>query len=229
MKDPLFETDILSLFSHEIKTPLNSFQLGLSLLEKDFEKNKDIIPLLKSEIHFLSQFIQNILDLRFIQNKKEGLFCFSWVSFSSLLEQAHSSLKLQADAKAISFEQETSKEIEIFTDPLWMSCVLKNLLSNAIQYSFKKSNIQIQYHKDQADSFVFSIKNHSSIKVDTHKIFDLFWTKNSNPKEKGTGIGLNLAQSIIKAHKGEIKAKKQGEKLVFSFSLPKARLIKKVA
>ena len=221
MKFDLLKKEPLSFFSHEMKTSLSSFHLGLSLLEKDFEKNKDVIPLLKSELEFLNQFICNILDLRWIENKKE-LLSFEWISFNPLLEEACSGLKIMANNKGISLDLKKQQEIELFADPLWMACVLKNLLSNAIHFSFDKKPIQIktQYNKDSSEFFC-SIKNHSPFKIEEKKVFDLFYTKDL--KNKGTGLGLSLVQSVINSHKGQVQAENKGEEVVFSFSLPKAR------
>ena len=229
MKIDLLNTDPLSLFSHEIKTPLSSFQIGLSLLEKDFEKNKDIIPLLKEEIDFLNEFIQNILDLRWIENKKE-LLSFEWVSFDSILKKAYSGLKIMAESKAVSLELKKTEELEVFVDPLWMGCVLKNLISNAIRFSFENKPIQIKSEYNQSSSQFFCfITNFSPLKLETEKLFNLFYTKSLDSKKKGTGLGLSLVQSIINAHKGQIQAENKGEKVIFSFFIPKARLIQKAA
>lgn len=229
MKSNLLKLDPLSLFSHELKTPLSSFQLGLSLLEKDFEKNKDILPLLKAELTFLNEFIYNILDLRWIE-KKEKPLTFKWVSFDSLLESAYSGLKIIAEKKGISLKFKKPEEIEVFADPLWISCVLKNLLSNAVYFSFEKESIEveIQYHKSSSQ-FSCSIQNRSPLKIEEEKLFDLFYTKSLDSKKKGTGLGLNLVQSIIKAHKGSIQVQNKGQEVLFLFVLPKARLIEKAA
>ena len=231
MKTDLSKMDFLSLFSHEIKTPLSAFQLGLSLLEKDFEKNKDIIPLLKSELIFLNQFISNILDLRWIEKKKEN-FSFEWVSFHSLLESAYTGLKIMAKNKGLSLNIKNKEMIDVFVDPLWMNCVLKNLLSNAIRFSPKNKPIELETHYDYRSSqFVCSIVNFSPLKLETEKLFDLFYTRSQDSEDKGTGLGLNLVQSIIKAHGGKIQAKNQGKQVVFSFFLPKSKApsIKKIA
>lgn len=227
MKSPLLKMDPLSLFSHEIKTPLSSFQLGLSLLEKDFEKNKDILPLLRMELEFVNQLIHNMLDLRRIENKKSAL-SLKWTSFDSMLEKAGSGLKITAGRRGISLEIKKAPKIEVFADPFWLGSVLKNLLSNAVRFSMDNKNILIESRYDSGSSqFSCSIKNFSSVKIEKEKVFDLFYTKGGF--SKGTGLGLSLAQAVIEAHKGFMEVKNQGEEVVFSFFLPKARLIQKAA
>jgi len=222
MKSPLLKMDPLSLFSHEIKTPLSSFKLGLSLLEKDFEKNKDILPLLRAELEFVNQLIHNMLDLRRIENKKSVL-SLKWTSFNSILEKASSGLKITAGQRGISIKIKKDLKIEVFADPLWLGCILKNLLSNAVRFSVNDKNILVESQYDSRTSQCScSIKNFSSVKMEKETVFDLFYTKGGS--SKGTGLGVNLVQAIIKADKGSMEVKNQGEEVIFSFFLPKARL-----
>ena len=73
-----------------------------------------MIPLLRAELEYLSQFITDNLDLRVLQNKKE-LFDLSWQSFDCVLEKACSSLSLLAKKEAISFDlQRSNSGVELF-------------------------------------------------------------------------------------------------------------------
>ena len=228
MQLDVLEQDPLSFFSHEIKTPLSVFQLGLSLLEKDFEKNKNIIPLMKEELKFLNHLIQNVLDLRIIQNKKE-LLSYQWHNFSLILEKLCSSFEISAKKRGISFDIQKTQPIEVFIDDIWIACVLKNLLSNAIRFSFDKKAIKIKLKWTEGEKLFCSISNEGPLKIESEKVFNLFYTKSLTPKTKGTGLGLSIVKSIIQAHKGEVGVNSSGKETSFFFLLPKARLIQKTA
>ena len=229
MKKNPFGLEPLSLFSHELKTPLSSLQLGLSLLEKDFEKNKNLIPLLKEELEYLSRFITDNLDLRVLQNKKEMLDR-QWQSFTPLVEKACSSLKLLAQKENIHFEiKKPDREIEVFMDSSWIFRVLYNLLSNALNFSLPDSSIVIEFGLSADPIFYCLVKNKAYKVVDSNKVFDLFYTKSFKQKVKGTGLGLSLVQAIVQAHEGEITARSKSKETVFCFSLPKSRQLKKSA
>ena len=229
MKKAKFKIDPISLFSHELKTPLSSLQLGLSLLEKDFSKNKDLIPLLKEELEYLSQFITDNLDLRVLQNKKD-LFNLKWQSFDLLVEKACSSLSLLAKKSAVSFDTQNSHlALELFIDESWIFRALHNLLSNALNFSQPNSSIVIKFGLNESKDFYCSVANKTDKPIDTKKVFSLFYTKNFKQSVKGTGLGLSLVQEIVKAHKGRIKAYSREKETVFYFTLPKVRALKQPA
>ena len=229
MKKINFGLDTFSLFSHELKTPLSSLQLGLSLLEKDFDKNKKLIPLLKKEVEYLSQFITDNLDLKILQNKKD-LIKQEWLFFEPLVKKACSFLDLLAQKENINFEiKKPDLELEVFMDGEWVFRVLYNLLSNALNFSLKASSIVIEFGLDTNHVFYCLVKNTSYKEIDSKKVFDLFYTKNFKQKIKGTGLGLNLAQSIVQAHGGDIKAYSKFEDVFFCFTLPKSRPLKQSA
>ena len=229
MKKNSFKLDAISLFSHELKTPLSSLQLGLSLLEKDFNKNKNLIPLLKEELEYLSQFITDNLDLRVLQNKKE-LLELKWQSFDLLLEKACSSLSLLAQKENINFEiKKPDLEVEVFIDSSWIFRVLYNLLSNALNFSVSNSSVIIESGLNKNHIFYCSVKNTAYQKIDTKKVFNLFYTKNFKQKLKGTGLGLSLVKAVVTAHGGQIKANSKGREIAFYLTLPKSRLFKKSA
>ena len=229
MKKNNFGLDPISLFSHELKTPLSSLQLALSLLEKDFEKNKNLIPLLKQEVEYLSQFITDNLDLRVLQNKKD-LMELKWHLFEPLVEKTCSSLKLLAQKENIEFKiKKPDLEFEIFMDSSWMFRVLYNLLSNALNFSVSESSIFIEFGLNADHVFYCLVKNTAYKPIDSKKVFDLFYTKDFKQKVKGTGLGLSLVEAIVQAHDGEIKAYSKSEDTFFCFTLPKNRPLKRSA
>ena len=234
MTDKKWKIDPISLFSHELKTPLSSLKMGLNLLEKDFEKHKDILYLMKDEVEKMIDFITDNLDLRFIQNKKD-LFQWEWISFEPILSQACSSLKLMAQEENISFQikEIEGENFELFVDSSWIARLLENLLSNAIQFSPKNSQIFIEYGLDEKKAFFCSIKDEGMGLSDNKKVFDLFYKSPWPSKKniKNTGLGLSIVKAIVKAHGGNIKAfsKSQTPGTTFYFTLPQARLLKQSA
>ena len=235
MKKTKWEIDPISLFSHELKTPLSSLKLALSLLEKNFEKNKDLLPLLQSEVDRMIDFIIDNLDLRFIQEQKD-LLQPEWKSFDSLLSQVCSSFHIIAQREKVRFEikRMADSDFELFMDSRWISSVLENLLSNAIQHSPKNSRIFIEYGLEKGSSFYCSIRDEGPGLPDSEKIFKKFYTKPSNIKKglKNTGLGLSITKAIITAHEGHISAvagSDSSKGSLFRFVLPNIRLLKKTA
>ena len=241
MKNKKWQIDPISLFSHELKTPLSSLKLGLSLLEKDFNKHKHLLYLMIEEVDKAIDFITDNLDLRFIQQKKD-LFQFAWKQWPPLLKTSCLALQQIAKKQNVTFNIKALKQqnFEILMDSSWMICVLKNILSNAVLFSPKNSTVVIEYSFDNKKGFVCLVKDSGPGISDAKQIFNSFYTltpssgtttKQRQKSVKNTGLGLSIAKAIVERHGGSISAfsipNKKGA--VFRFVLPQVRPIKQVA
>lgn len=233
MKNKKWKVDPISLFSHELKTPLSSLKLGMELLERDFEKHRDMLPLMKGELERLIDFITDNLDLRFIQEKKD-LFQWEWREFEPLISQLCDSLNWMAKRERVSLHiknRSGGPALEILTDVSWMSRLMENLLTNALHFAPENTGVFIEYGLNNEGGFFCSVKDEGPGLSDPEKVFDPFY-KSSYSKEnlKNTGLGLSIAKAIVEAHGGSISASSGGSKgAVFDFILPKARFSKKSA
>lgn len=107
-----------------------------------------------------------------------------------------------------------------------MKQVWSNLIDNAIKYSSKKEQPQIEIGCfDKDDTSVFYIKD-NGIGFDTadaEKLFEVFRRLGNAHEFEGTGIGLASVQRIIQLHGGKIWAESHlGAGATFYFSLPPA-------
>ena len=232
MKKNFFKLDPISLFSHELKTPLSSLKLALSLLEKDFKQYKSLLPLMKTEINQMIDFIIDNLDLRYIQNKK-NLFQYKWQKFEPIISKTCLSLKLIAQKENINFDVKNKgrENFEVLMDSSWISCLLKNLLSNALQAGPKNSSIFIEFGLNDKKNLVCSVRDEGGGLSKPKKVFDLFYKDSTNKKTqlKNTGLGLSIAKAIVKAHKGDIHAHSSKTGTSFYFELPQTRQLKQSA
>ena len=98
-----------------------------------------------------------------------------------------------------------------------------NLLSNAINYGYRNTQITINLYEDN-NNISFEIKNHSKY-IPEERLADIFekykTTDNTRFHKTSTGLGLYLAKQIIDAHNGKIYASSDiNETCTFGFSLP---------
>ncbi|MGM0641582.1 MAG: sensor histidine kinase [Thermotogota bacterium] len=97
--------------------------------------------------------------------------------------------------------------------------VFDNLVSNAIKYGEKEIKIEF---KNINDDLIISFINKGKIKEkDIESIFEPFYRidKSRNKKVSGHGLGLSIANEIIKKHNGLIKVKNDNRNIVFSIIL----------
>ena len=241
MKHIKLKLDPLSIFSHELKTPLSSLKLGLDIIKKHpgSKQNEDILNLMEEELNNLIEFINIQLDLRLIQ-KNQDLLRFQWSFWTHTLSKALSTCHLPAEQKNITFKINNHPKIpkqqdfKIFMDPQWITQVLINLLSNALKFSPANATVFIDYKLLPDNIFQCSITDEGEkiLEKDSFKLFEAHYTGAQREGIKGTGLGLALVKAIVEEHGGSVQAfpsKEANKGNVFSFCIPKVRTFKKPA
>jgi len=149
------------------------------------------------------------------------------VSFS-LAEEVGNTVNLLssiAEEKKIRLVKKVDKHDIVFADRDMVSTVLRNLISNAIKFSYPKSDIRI-YSTTKNKHIEVAVAD-NGVGMDTDEINRIFrigyrHTKPGTNNEKGTGVGLTLCAELIKTNKGKIRIVSEPEKgSEFIFSLPK--------
>jgi DNA-binding response OmpR family regulator len=115
----------------------------------------------------------------------------------------------------------------IYYDRVKLEGVFYNLISNAFRYTPKGGKIAIQVRK-QGNNLIIEVEDSGVGIADKYldKIFDRFFEIpiHNQPQEnynKGTGIGLSIAQNIVKLHKGTIEVEsKSTQGVIFKVALP---------
>ena len=115
-------------------------------------------------------------------------------------------------------------EISLQIDPDHLDILLRNMISNAVKYSFKNSQIVLKVKREN-DYKIITIKD-SGIGMTSTQISNLFNT-NANKStygtngEKGTGIGLLLCNEFVELNGGKIEVlSSQNVGTTFNIFLP---------
>jgi signal transduction histidine kinase len=218
--------ELLSIVSHELKTPITSIKAYAGILEKRLGKRKDI-----KNIYFLNHIneqadritllVNRILDINRLES---GSFLIQpdLFNFDTLLTKLVIDFQHMTDTHQI---ETTGDEVgEIVGDAERIREVLINLMTNAIKYSPGESSILI--HKNLEEKYLtVSIKDFGTgIPRSKHKqIFqrDFQIHKGGDVGKISSGLGLYIASEIVRLHKGKIWVESwKGKGSLFSFTLP---------
>jgi len=224
IKDKFF-----SIIAHDLKNPFSTI-LGFAELLKDklhiysHERAIKIIEMVHITAINAYDLLQNLLVWARSQTGRmnfepEKIKLFDLIN-STIEETRGSALAKNIDITVQGFENAV-----IMGDLNMLKTVLRNLITNAIKFTYRDGNISIVV-SDENDKYIVSV-NDSGIGIPEGVLKKLFrldshYTSKGTDNEKGTGLGLLLAKEFVDRHQGKIWAEsKQQKGSSFKFSLPK--------
>lgn len=212
MAEELSETetiknDFISTVSHELRTPLTAIKgWGETIREvgsEDSEIMQKGLDIIIDEAGRLSDIVNDLLDFSRIEN---GRFTLKKAKMNiiSELEQSMLMFKERAQREGKEFIYNVPEEIIIILgDANRIRQVLINVLDNAFKYTKREEMIAISAQRKK-DQIIIRIADtgRGIPKEALPKIKEKFYK--ANVVEKGSGIGLAVAEEIISLHGGEI-------------------------
>ncbi|MDF2678630.1 MAG: histidine kinase [Bacillota bacterium] len=225
--------DLFINMSHEFKTPLNIICGATQLMEisltNDLIENKNdkiifSINSIKQSCFRLKKTVNNILDLNKIESNNFKLN----FSRNDIVEEIEnivdaSSYFIKTAKLNINFNFDLKEKI-ISYDKDQIQRVLLNLISNAIKYSKKGGEININL-LDKGNAIEIEVAD-DGIGM-SEQFLNIVFNKYSQEDKsfsriaEGSGLGLFLVKSIIELHGGNISVKSiLGQGSSFKFSIP---------
>jgi PAS domain S-box-containing protein len=220
------KSQFLANMSHEIRTPLTAILGFAEALRNEDSRSPDeqycLDAILNNGNHLL-EVINDILDLSKIDAGALTIDASS-CELVALVEEVRTMFSPRIAEKALSFTVAYEWPLPKFitTDPLRLKQVLINLLSNAIKFT-DNGWIEIRVRFDSATKHLFFNVSDSGIGMTAdqmQKLFRPFSQANEsiNRKYGGTGLGLTISQTLVRALGGEIEASSDpGEGSQFTF------------
>ena len=225
------KSEFLSIASHQLRTPISALKGYLSMiLEGDFGetpiKIKKILFKLLDSSSRLSRTINIFLNVSRIESGRFSLDKKP-TKIEELIISVIKELENESKKKGIVLKYKKickKKVILSLIDKDKIREVILNLIDNAIKYT-NKGHVHISLDCDKENlKFVVKDTGLGINKVDLSMLFKKFvrGTGASNVYTSGSGLGLFIAQKVIKEHDGDIWAESNGKNKgsIFSFSLP---------
>ena len=217
-----------SIIAHDLRNPFHSI-IGLSDLllnvddPVDPENRSKIIVSMNKTANYGFSLLENLLEWSKSQTgimipNPEALY------MDKILLNLISDFKVLFESKQINIKFESENPPPVFADKNMIITVVRNLLHNAIKFSYDNSTITIQTEQKN-DHLVTSIRDEGMgiTAEDLSKLFviESQVIKAGTHKEKGSGLGLILCKEFIEKNGGTITVEGQKNKgCTFSFSLP---------
>ncbi len=206
-----------SLLAHDLRSPIGNFLQISELLKLNYEE------LSKDQIHDFFDNLYSLADRTF--KLLENLLMWSRSQLGKL-EIETSAIELykvvegvaylceaNLKSKSIQFNNELPHDLIVMADLNIIQTLFRNLISNAIKFSYPGGNITISSKKEidklnKSEYYIISVKD-TGVGIPEDKLEKIFemdknYTTLGTENEKGTGLGLFLCKELIE---------KNGEKI----------------
>ena len=221
--------NVMANFVHDIRTPANTLQGFLELLEAQIsdKRLKEYIVNAKQSAGFINELTTSMLDKISLhheeqKNKKEEIDSVQF--FASIAEMFISNMYAKKIAFNIYIDPLLPKVIE--SDALKLKRVLMNLLGNAYKFTPAGKSIEfiVRYNeKEKNIAFYVRDKGIGIPKEKQSEIFEAFKQAEDTTALNygGTGLGLSICSKYVQDLGGELKLESEVDKgTIFYFTLP---------
>lgn len=224
----------ISILAHDLRNPIGGIRTVLETIKYSIISDNDINKELVKFIDIAYDASKNTFELlenllQWARLQREGITYQPEIKdLYDVIENTIQFVKPNADNKQIKIINEAQRGALAYFDEFIIQTVLRNLLNNAIKYSYENSEIKVslEEYTDDNNYWVVSVQD-SGVGIEEEvqkslfqieRIKSTFGTKG----EKGSGLGLILCKEYIEKANGKLFFKsKVGEGTTFSFTVPK--------
>ena len=208
--------------SHDLKTPITIIRANADLIENEV-KNKKCIKYIQQETEKLNHLVNEMLTLTRIDNtiSKENFKSFN---FGDSLFDVVLPFESIAYEKGIRFNINIDEVTDYFGDESNIQKLAEILIDNAMSYTAKGGIVDVDAYEN-SKAVTLSVTNTGEPISDEKKveIFDRFYRASKSRESTGNhyGLGLSIANTIVKKHNGKISIESKNGKNTFTVILPK--------
>jgi len=198
---------LVSMASHEFRTPLSAIKLSGSLISDDNENVRKHTYKIKNAVNNLTSILNDFLSLEKLETGKVevNIESFDLVSFA---EEIIEEMQLVTKQEQFIVYQHSGVERSANLDAnLLRNCII-NLISNAIKYSGENSFIEFDTEINEQEYVVTVKDNGIGIpEKDQKHLFEAFFRAHNTGNIQGTGLGLNIVARYTGLMQGSIDFK----------------------
>ena len=199
----------ISDMSHQMKTPLAGILMYADLLLEgpaEPDELEEFLCRIKNSTEKLQWMMDNLIKMSRLEIDAIQLSPVH-APIEKTLSDAIESVEGERKKKDILFEVGNLPQLMLSHDPKWTREAVANILENAIKYSFPGGKVFIEIEKFALHSRIL-VKNKGAIleKNELPFIFKRFYRGRHVKNQEGAGLGLYLAQLILKKQGGYLMA-----------------------
>jgi signal transduction histidine kinase len=221
------------IIAHDLKNPFTGILGASELMSEntgriDLPKTQKLAAVIHDSATRGFALLQNLLEWSRSQTGQIS-FVPSNLKLNALFEECLGDVLIAANRKKLKISIHNQEDLVLYADKNMICTILRNLVHNAIKYSWENSTIIISARAMDSEA-VIMVKD-EGIGITTENLDKLFridagFTTPGTKMEQGTGLGLLLCNEFVKKHNGRIWVESEQDKgCSFYFAIPLAILI----
>ncbi|MHC1707521.1 MAG: PAS domain S-box protein [Bacteroidales bacterium] len=219
----------LSILAHDLKNPFNAILGFASVLAEEYNEYTD-----QERVHFIRNIqqaaentfslIQNILEWSRSQTGRIN-FKPDTLDLSNIINESVKLLKPLMEEKGGKVVSKIQYNTMVYVDENMMKTVFRNLISNAIKFSPKKSTVTVSARSLNYNMLEVTVED-EGIGIPEEALGRLFkiddsYRREGTEGEQGTGLGLILCKEFVEKHGGLIWVRsKEDQGTSFMLTIP---------
>lgn len=210
----------ISMISHDMRTPLTSIIGYLQIAKRSADQKEMIanVEIALERAKYLNKLVNDFFELSLIETDQVDLE-LEKVNLCEIICEEILAENVEIDAKGLEprFDQ-AEQNVYVQADRKKLSRIIQNLISNAVKYSAKRLEFQID---QECEGCVrLQIITDPGDKIDANRIFDRFVKGDSARSNGGAGLGLYICKRFVEMMGGTVKAEQDEKRFAITLTLP---------
>ena len=214
LKSERMKTELITNVSHDIKTPLTSIINYVDLLRKPHteQEQEKYLEVLDRQSQRLKKLVEDLMEM---SKASTGNLAVE-IGRVDAAEAVNQALGEFADklekAELYPVFRQPEQPVYMLADGRLVWRVMSNLLSNAVKYALPGTRLYVDLQKLE-NKVILSIKNISreELNIQAEELLERFVRGDASRNTEGSGLGLNIAQSLMQLQKGQLQILVDGD------------------
>jgi PAS domain S-box-containing protein len=215
--------------THELRSPLNACLMWLDVLAlgPQSDKSAKAVDAIKRNLKIQARLVNDLIDAAKISSGGIEIHRQP-LEAESLIEGSIETWQMMASARQVEFLCHLPENRHVvYADPERLQQVLTNLLDNAFRNTPPGGRVSLEVAPGESTIAIHVVDTGTGLSAeDLARVFTPFW-RVAGPKRdhKGLGLGLAIAQHLVRGHEGTLTAVSEGlgRGCRFTVTLPYAR------
>ena len=217
------KTELITNVSHDIKTPLTSVINYVDLLQQPHteEEGSQYLEVLSRQSLRLKKLVEDLMDM---SKASSGNMAVNITSVDAV-EAVNQALGEFSDklenAQLTPVFRSPDSQLHMLADGRLTWRVLSNILSNVVKYALPGTRVYIDLLRLDK-SVVLSVKNISQeeLNISAEELTERFVRGDASRNTEGSGLGLNIAQSLMQLQRGNLELTVDGDLFKVTLTFP---------